>query len=346
MDDEYNNLERHQHTAVKFPRPYSVTRCASLAKETSELCGSSPLLFWLAVRHSISQDWKDKRLVRLSTKTRVEILTLVSDSSDPVERSAVKFIEKLRYQRIASGDSGRLLKSISSGNYKSLLHHKYPSIQLINIAYLCPEIVNAQWIKNSEIMKNDPGKALGVIMDMLSMALDMSCVAETTGKLNRKSKWEKIVEYHDELVSEFNAAIDTELFISFPSPPIEGADSIIPITDSVLLAQEAIKQDNCVYSYMNEIVEGRYYVYQVCFEYDRATLGLYIDPNGEIHIDQLLAGKNHEVTVATRQLVYRWFENRNTVLPRQRFMAEYKERQNDEIMQCYQDLNSRGSLRA
>ncbi|MFT7673770.1 MAG: hypothetical protein ACI845_002185 [Gammaproteobacteria bacterium] len=347
LNNRSGGPEKFIDSAVRFPQPYSVANYASLSKETSELYLSSPLLFWLLVRHSIEQNWEDPLFIKYAAKKRTEILTLVSNSPEIVGRSAVKFLEKVQYEKVEKGDSSRLLDAISSGSFRSLSRHKYPSMVLLAIAEQFPEIIDARWILKSEIMKDDPEMANSIVSDILTMSNTLECVAESEGILLRKSNWEKVLEYHNELVSKFNDTIEADLTITFPEPPMEGSVSIIPVTDSVLLADEGIEQNNCVYCYLDLIAEGSYYVYQVHFyefryqasSYERATLGLSISLNGEVSIDQLLGEGNCEVRFEMKQFVKEWFENHNSRLLGRKFVADYKERQFNNMLQEYHNYS-------
>ena len=323
---------------TRFPRPYSVAHCASLSRETGELFASSPLLFWLLVRFSVSRKWEDRKFIRIATKKRTEILTIAAESNCMLDRSAVKFIEKLKFHKIVGGESRRIARSVTTSLYRELRKYRYPSVELINVIEQFPTLMNAPWLRKSDVMSSGPGKASSMVRDILDMAEYLDCEETANKKLFTRTKWQKVVEYHDDLVAEFNAVIETEPLVLFPEPPVAGTESIVPVVNSVVLVQEALTQDNCVYSYLDDILEGRYYIYQVKGP-ERATLGLSILPGGGIIFDQLLAHGNQQVSAETSLLVNTWLKNYfSQYLNDKRFMADYKERWSEEIMQDYYDV--------
>jgi len=74
-------------------------------------------------------------------------------------------------------------------------------------------------------------------------------------------------------------------------PPINGSDSILPITNFKDLVIEGQQQRNCVKSYHDEILSGNYYVYKVVSP-ERATLGLEKKRQKKWSIDQLVSKCN------------------------------------------------------
>lgn len=86
----------------------------------------------------------------------------------------------------------------------------------------------------------------------------------------------KLKGLHDELSEQSQRIMNVagEKPVSFPTPPVQGNDFIVPITDSRMLWQEAKEQHNCVFEYLNDIViTQKIYLYQVHTP-QRCTLAL------------------------------------------------------------------------
>ena len=127
----------------------------------------------------------------------------------------------------------------------------------------------------------------------------------------------------------------------FPVPPLAGKGVVVPITDSNSLFQEGIDQNNCVYSYLPEILIGKYYVYQVKGP-ERATLGIAINRNSTVQLDQLLTASNTRVSSQTDAIVACWLNP--TRLGSQLHVAEHKQKRFDECMTAYMEYQAfRGS---
>ena len=62
-----------------------------------------------------------------------------------------------------------------------------------------------------------------------------------------------LAEFHDTLVDDLNHARIGNMDVSFPPPPVEGTDVIVPITNARELAEEGRVQHNCVASYVERV---------------------------------------------------------------------------------------------
>ena len=116
--------------------------------------------------------------------------------------------------------------------------------------------------------------------DVLRMSVDinplMSC--RTRGALQR---------LHDRLVAELNEK-DTKILVRdvsgnlvpFLKPPLEGNDKIFPIADQLELLREGKEMRHCISSYLNSVIAGEYFVYQM-LEPQRLTIGIVITAWGQ-----------------------------------------------------------------
>jgi hypothetical protein len=93
--------------------------------------------------------------------------------------------------------------------------------------------------------------------------------------------------------------------ITFPSPPIPGTESIVPITSKGILQLEGQLQHNCVADYADEIALGRYAVYRV-LRPERATVGLkWVKDHWAL--DQVACAWNRLPSFESSRAVQVWF---------------------------------------
>ena len=117
----------------------------------------------------------------------------------------------------------------------------------------------------------------------------------------------------DEILVVRYMNIKFEQFSECKKPPIVGNQTIIPIMDSRELLREQLEQENCVYSYLEVILRGEYFIYKIISE-ERATLGVKISPSKKCEIDQLYLKNNKIVSSKTKQLVDNWIAVNNKLI--------------------------------
>ena len=98
----------------------------------------------------------------------------------------------------------------------------------------------------------------------------------------------------------------------YPTPPFKGSDAIEPISTRRELFEEGFDQKNCIYSYDEDIVAGRYYVYRVLAP-ERATISLTKESNGRgrrkvWRIEEIKTRANNPAGWETIDVVNDWFE--------------------------------------
>ncbi len=99
----------------------------------------------------------------------------------------------------------------------------------------------------------------------------------------------------------------------FPPPPVPGTPGIIPITSAAELKQEGQVQQNCVATYIPNVIRGTCYIYRVTM-LERATLSIVPTSDGGWRRAELKGTKNRTVSQKTRQAVDWWlFQNRLSV---------------------------------
>lgn len=112
-------------------------------------------------------------------------------------------------------------------------------------------------------------------------------------------------EIHDEFVEDINRARSLDTDIPFPSPPIKGSESILPITTARELVEEGRLQHNCVASYLERVaIRQSVYVYRVLWP-ERCTLSVARRGTKWV-ISELKRTCNESPSEATRRVVEEW----------------------------------------
>ena len=273
---------------------------------------------------------------------RTEILGIVCGSPNKLTNSALRFLSKFVGCRLKTDKAGEtLLEWVRTGKYKRLRHHKTLFLELLDLFDEFPSLVGAKWIHSIDSAEVEVQELRNFIKDMLKMAEAVGISSMLVKDLPNFSTVADIQKRHDEILKEYLEQTRVLSTLVFPDPPLAGTQAIIPITDPKLLFQEGIDQNNCVYSYLDEILAGQYFVYQVK-GIERATLGVSIGFNGAIELDQLLAASNFRVSRQTFEVVDRWL-NSITVEP-QLFLDELIQESVDDCMTAYMEYISSQSF--
>lgn len=121
----------------------------------------------------------------------------------------------------------------------------------------------------------------------------------------------RVLEAHDELVSELNSrGIRAFSRRSFPPPPFPAWDKpgekIIPIRSAEALQALGREQHNCVSSYRDKILKGSVFVYRVEVQGQVCALSLVPDGKGGHRIGEFQSSCNQPPSELARFVVRRW----------------------------------------
>ena len=113
---------------------------------------------------------------------------------------------------------------------------------------------------------------------------------------------------HDSLVEDLNRAKLLDRDIPFPAVPVEGNESIRPITNAIELIEEGKVQNNCVASYIDKVaVQQQVYVYKVLSP-ERCTLAIQ-QRTGKWVLAELKRSHNTSASKETHRAVAKWLKN-------------------------------------
>jgi hypothetical protein len=245
---------------------------------------------------------------------RTEILGIVCGCTNKLPKSSVRFLSKFAGCRLKNDDAAKtLIEWVETGKYERLRHHKVLFFELLDLVEELPVLIGAKWIDSVDVAAVEVQELPHLIRDMLKMADSLGVSSMVIKDLPNFPTVADIRKRHNEILKEYLEQTEVLSTLVFPDPPLSGTQAIIPITDPIMLFHESIDQNHCVYSYLDRILAGQYFVYQV-IGVERATLGVTIEPNGAIVLDQLLAASNFRVSRQTFEVVDHWL-NSITVEP-------------------------------
>lgn len=120
-----------------------------------------------------------------------------------------------------------------------------------------------------------------------------------------------LYEFHDALMGDFYQPHPPRpaAMPPFPPPPVEGTDTIVPLTAASELLDEGREQRNCVGSYIDRVaLERQVYVYRVLAP-ERCTLSL-VQRGGRWTLAELRRHGNQAPSTQTYEAVARWLIQR------------------------------------
>ncbi|MEH6823754.1 MAG: PcfJ domain-containing protein [Motiliproteus sp.] len=132
-------------------------------------------------------------------------------------------------------------------------------------------------------------------------------------EIRKCSSLEDLEWIHDRLMNRLNLQLDSGYEVAFPTPPLNGNEHIVAIENGSELKIEGRSMCHCIYSYLHEVLDGRYYAFRVLWP-ERATLGVWIESCGgsqRVRLDQLKGRKNTAVAKQTEDFVTAWISGKS-----------------------------------
>lgn len=285
---------------------FTILYLASHYKHAYELFVSQPILFWLMLCTAKEQNVPEHKLLLLMGKSRKEILLFCGL---PATKSALKVISKLRFFKYNSKALAEIRLLFKTDNYSGLNHLERIGRIASPLINDFPELLKSRLLQGV-CKENSDYTIARIIRDTQLMAetLEINNVME---RVKNCDSFDAVHALHDYLVRRLNNPnlhpnFDEEMpDVKYQTPPLEGNSFIFPITDAKGLYEEGRVQNHCVYSYHADIVSGDYYVYKIISP-QRATLGLFLYPDGEVELDQLYLADNSPVSSTTQKFVLEW----------------------------------------
>lgn len=191
----------------------------------------------------------------------------------PPTESTLRILAKIPPRHLLWQKLRHLRDALRSGNAPAALRH----LPLLNAGLLRiltdPVLVPlAPWSLLEQMTRPDE-QAFGarVTADLLADCARMQRLLPEERLRHPRSSYEVTV-WHDDLVDRLNERRHHAGSV-FPAPPIPGSENIVPLTTPGQLADEGRTMRHCVASYVDDVVEGRCFIYRVLAP-ERATVSL------------------------------------------------------------------------
>jgi len=289
-----------------------------------ELFANNPILFWLLFTYAEQHNWHKFQFMKTCRLKQTDILKAINL---PAKKSALKLLHKIKSRQFSRHEY-ELITELFNLNYQGLNHRDSLSIALIELILHFPQLLN------SKLLNQLNGKEVKLLREFIQDTEHMARRIGLDGNATNQQLYAcknlmQVERFHDKLVDQFNKAMakitgrkrDAAewLLRPFPTPPLLSNKNIAAITSREVLIEEGKQQHHCVAVYDEDIIKGRYYVYQVLAP-ERATLGITIKKQQQgqsqqpkISIDQLKGYHNKAVSQETKEAVMLWFNDKNNI---------------------------------
>jgi hypothetical protein len=358
--------------ARRLPASGQLLACAAVSRFASELFADLPVLFALLVERWSDADGRPSSFARLVTQKRDRLLGYALNDALPEAGSALKFLRRLDFETLSQGDLMLVRRFLSDSRYRMFRHRRSIPFELLALVDEFPFLAETRWLSRLRGAKGvNAFKAL--LRSLLEFAGQVGVEEATIRHIVNARDVSAVKKKRSELKESLQFADTLGLLPEFPAPPFAGAAWIRPIVDERALYLHGVQQQNCVHDYTDRVRSGEYYIYRV--EGERVcTLGIEIDPYAGFSLDQVEGAGNSAapdsdvariehylralemsrferfdrhraqfLNARNDELMTR-FEEYCRAFPRQRnvrFMAGYRHKQYDQVMQAYADYSQR-----
>ena len=189
---------------------------------------------------------------------------------------------------------------------KYLSHTKSPSSWIVSVLSECPELADKKSWGLLLCLEDDDARSL----------YEDTMRHTNTANILECRNLEDLINLNTRLVADTQENSTQEKFlinhkgetVELPPPPLEGSGLIKAIRNQKEIYLEGRKMRNCVYNYLLEILQGKYYVYTMEFP-AKLTIGVRIDPEGKVEIDSIKGKCNSNPKFEHLAFVSNWFSS-------------------------------------
>lgn len=273
--------------------------------EAKQLLESDPVLLWLIAAAAKKQQWSDENYRHCFSLSRLDILALLGF---PARKMALKMLRKLSACRFDFSVYYNINYWLHSHNLQALNHYPKLSLNHIKLFRSCPEMIGTRWTVDrfDEIERlNNIQAVIEQVNASLRKAKQINLPSYALKHLKKLHSIECLETLHENLNKFLKIRFLAKKNIAYAKYPLAGNQFIMPIKNSSMLVNESLDQINCSWSYHEQLLESEYFIYKVTFP-ERATLGLVIDEEGCLKVDQLFLKRNEEVSEQTKAFINDW----------------------------------------
>lgn len=290
--------------ATPSVKQFAVLQAMLLSSEAMELALSSPLLFMLLVDEADKQGVDEaffQHLVRCKRTAILEYLGL------PARASLLKILHRSRLQLRYAEDVQAIREVLQTPEKVRLLQHvRQPSLATF---LLLSRHTGPTWPGLLSMLSQNCG--IKEVLEISRLVRDAYNLGASVSALQKTATRQALHTLHDRFIRRYNqvSVQDRALLLeaqhgSYPTAPVAGSRTIIPVNDWHALLQEGIDMQHCVGSYSGAVAQREVYVYQVT-EPERLTLSLKQTAHGWV-VDELKGLANAEPEQASINAVQHW----------------------------------------
>jgi hypothetical protein len=276
---------------------------AARHRSVCDLLINNPLLLWATYYHAALTESGEHELLTILDNKQIQILQKLGYDAS---KQQIKILRKTAIARFASGDIVKLLEICRAKSTKDFLSH-YHHISKNTVAALLDHPWLATCAAKALIPVLEPKVNRQIFFDTINMADDLEL-------LRRCTSIEALRALHNNLVRELNRQESYRWrhrdadgnFLPLPEPPVASCDGISALSTQKMIADEGLQMDNCILSYIGQVLAGKYYVYQMT-EPERLTIGLKKSIAGLWSLDQVKGKRNTAPSKSGMDIVQWWF---------------------------------------
>tara|TARA_R110001599_G_scaffold117525_1_gene285933 strand:+ start:7352 stop:8506 length:1155 start_codon:yes stop_codon:yes gene_type:complete len=280
---------------------YGLVWCLSRSTSACELFLDSPVLAWLIIISASKLQWDAEYTLSLFSKKRTVI---IEESGLTNSKAVLNLLLKCQFACFGLHEYQLITRPNLLTSSKHLSHLPYIDERLLKLIVRFPQFKTSNLI--NQFGQNWSWDHFDQSFDDTMNMGEQLGIPKILSLILACNNLHSLKQLHDKLAVKINEkeCSNTPL-IYYTVPPVRGNEFIIPITNNHALMNEGAVQHNCVVSYHNRIILGKYYVYKI-LKPERATLGLKLK-EGEFHsIDQIKLCFNSDVSKKTLEQVEEW----------------------------------------
>jgi hypothetical protein len=302
-----------------------ILRLMRLRSETAQLARSNPALLLLLAEEIAHGGITLRDAAELVMRRRRDIAGVCGC---PAKESSVKILSRMEAQTWPVQTIGNLRHIIRHhpGSLFALRQLPCISESVISLISRWPDIVTCAFMRQDERFLSALSREDGFeaeVDSLLRCYRDITTIGDCLEmndlhrRIERLSSASSLYKLHDHLATHLNRLLCNEekrreirrkyRNTIFPSPPIAGTTSIMPIRTMGQLMREAAEMRNCVASYGDRIDAGLCYIYRV-LRPQRCTLSITVTEN-TFRIDELAGKDNCPPFPKTKRAVEWWLRD-------------------------------------
>jgi len=266
-----------------------------------DLLEFNPILLAILIHKASADDWSIDKFIKIANSKQVLILEACGL---PFSKAIVKVTSRIDIKRLTVSDFQIVKSFLEIASTHNVNHIQSFTKQKMMFLIKFPELSKSGLLK-SEYTDKEWKEFIAIFKDTTRMA-DLLVITDTLRRISQLKTIVELEAFHDKLSRDYTKVLIAKTEnILFPTPPIKGTDTIVPIIDLHELIEEGQKQNHCLASYADRIILDEYYAYRVLSP-QRATLGVKRVKDNMWKVSQIRLFGNGEPNEETIKIVRNW----------------------------------------